>query len=84
VDVDGAGVAVEFAAPDAVEEVVAGEDDARVGGEGGEEVEFLGRQVHGAPALEDGPGSEPDLHIAKAGDLVGRFSFQPCLALGEL
>ena len=44
VDVDGAGVAVDLVRPDPFQETITAQDDARVLGEHGEQVEFLGAQ----------------------------------------
>ena len=52
VDVDRPGLAREVGAPDVLEQAVAGEDDARIAGEGGEEVELARAQVE--LALADG------------------------------
>jgi hypothetical protein len=70
VDVDGAGVAVEALAPDVVEEVVAGEDDAGVGGEGGEEVELFGAEGDLCTGDEEAAGVEVEVEVAEV-DLAG-------------
>ena len=44
-DVGRAGLAREVGPPDVLKQPVAGEDDARIPGQGGEEVEFAGPQL---------------------------------------
>ena len=70
VDRHGCGVAVEGELPDAVHQLIAAEDLARVAGEEEQEVELSCGQVHLSPADDNRPCRRIDLEVAEAERLL--------------